>query len=95
MSDTADPHSKASIGHRLQLTRHALGLNQTEFAERARISRTAYNQYESGEKRPSVENAISLCDAYNLTLDWIYRGDPSGLRYQTAEALKSLISHSA
>lgn len=25
---------------------------------------------------------MKLCDEYSLTLDWIYRGDPSGLPYR-------------
>lgn len=91
MTTTADDTDKAAIGQRLLLTRQALGHNQTVFATRAGISRNAYTQYEGGGKRPSIENAISLCDTYNLTLDWIYRGDMSGLPYGTANAIKALI----
>lgn len=92
MADIPTTHDKAAIGLRLQLTRRALSLNQTEFAERADIARSAYTQYESGGKRPSIDNAIALCDAYALTLDWIFRGDLSGLEYRTANAIKALIA---
>ncbi|MBA2126697.1 hypothetical protein DLM45_10785 [Hyphomicrobium methylovorum] len=78
-----------AIGRRLALTRQVLGLQQNEFCERAKIAANTYNQYEKGKKRPSVENAIRLCEAYHLTLDWIFRGDPSGLRYETADAIKA------
>lgn len=86
------PHefAKAAIGQRLTLTRQALGLNQTVFAERAGILRTAYTQYESGEKRPSIQSAIALCDTYDLTLDWIYRGDLSGVRYEIAATIAAM-----
>jgi transcriptional regulator with XRE-family HTH domain len=84
--------SMTAIGARLALTRQVYGLAQNEFCARARIATNTYNQYEKGERRPSVENAIALCDAYDLTLDWIYRGDPSGLRYNTADAIKALKS---
>lgn len=62
---------------------------QNTFCERASIATNTYNQYERGKTRPSVENAIALCEAYDLTLDWIYRGDPSGLRYDTADKIKA------
>lgn len=82
--------SNAAIGERLRLTRQVTGLLQNAFCERAGIATNTYNQYERGHKRPSIENAIALCTAYSLTLDWIYRGDPSGLNYKTADAIKSL-----
>lgn len=78
-----------AIGRRLALTRHVLGLQQNEFCERAKIAPNTYNQYERGKKRPTIDNAIRLVETYHLTLDWIYLGDPSGLRYETANAIKA------
>lgn len=80
----------AAIGRRLALTRQVIGVQQNEFCERARIATNTYNQYERGKKRPSLENALKLCETYGLTLDWIYRGDPSALRYSMADAIKAL-----
>jgi transcriptional regulator with XRE-family HTH domain len=78
-----------AIGLRLLATRLALGFDQQKkFCDRAEIATNTYNQYEQGERRPAVENAIALCDAYDLTLDWIYRGDPSGLRYDLRDKIK-------
>jgi transcriptional regulator with XRE-family HTH domain len=86
-----DPQqSAAAIGERLRLTRDVSGLGQAEFAARANLAANTYNQIEHGKKRPSIEVAIALCVAYELTLDWVYRGDPSGLRYETADAIKAL-----
>lgn len=82
--------SLEAIGLRLELTRQVFGVPQNDFCEKAGIAPNTYNQYERGKKRPTVENAIALCETYDLTLDWIYRGDPSGLRYKTADALKAL-----
>lgn len=81
------------IGYRLQLTRRVWGLQQQEFADRADINASAYNQYERGKRTMSVAHAHKLCDAFELTMDWIYRGDPSGLRHATAEAIKALRAH--
>lgn len=82
--------SPVEIGQRLELARHVLGLQQNEFAAGAGIPRNTYNQYERGKKRPDIDNGIAIALKYGLTLDWIYLGDPSGLRYTTAEAIKSI-----
>lgn len=79
-----------AVGLRLELTRQVLGMAQNEFSLRAKIASNTYNQIERGKKAIGLEKAIALCDAYDLTLDWIYRGDPSGLRYETADAIKAL-----
>lgn len=73
-----------AIGARLELLRRVIGENQNEFAARAGILPNTYNQYAKGKKRPSIENAIALCEVHELTLDWIYRGDNSGLTRRLA-----------
>lgn len=85
-----DSRSHAAIGHRLRLARTVIGSQQADFAAKAGIAQNTYNQYERGKKRPSVDNALKLCDAYMLTLDWIYRDDPSGLPYRFADSLRDL-----
>jgi transcriptional regulator with XRE-family HTH domain len=80
----------AEIGKRLKLTRDAMGIQQNAFAAGAGIPANTYNQYETGKFRPQIDNAIKLCSTYNLTLDWIYLGDPGGLRYEVATAIRAL-----
>lgn len=91
MRDLSSRHKQA-IGQRLALTRQALGLQQNEFADRAGLAANTYNQFETGKNRPSVEAALALKDAYGMTLDWIYDGDMSGLRFQLGDAIKALIA---
>ena len=81
------PNSKEAIGRRLQLTRRALGLTPGTFASGAGIPKNTYSQYESGTRTPALLFAVKLCDRFELTLDWIYRGDPSGLKYTLAEQI--------
>lgn len=88
----SDGREKAAVGERLRLTREALGLAQNEFANRAGLEANTYNQYERGKNMPNLDAAHALCDTHNLTLDWVYRGDPSNLRYQLADAIKALRS---
>ena len=88
-----DPYEGTSldaIGRRLQLVRRVHGMAQNEFCARAGLATNTYNQYEKGKKRPSVENAIALCEQYGLTLDWIYRGETAGLRFAMSDAINSL-----
>lgn len=82
--------SNAAIGARLKLTREVFGLGQTAFCKKAGITQNAYSQYEAGTRRPIIENAIKLVETYNLTLDWVYRGEPSGLNYSLNDALRTL-----
>jgi transcriptional regulator with XRE-family HTH domain len=90
-----DDRTSLGIGHRLTLTRRAFGAQQQAFAERAGVNASAYNQYERGTRVVSGQHAHRLCDAYQLTLDWIYRGDPSGLRHQTWDVIRALDAHGA
>lgn len=79
------PDSLPAIAARLLATRLALGYEkQKDFAAKAGVSPTAYNNWEGAVKRPGVEAAIQLCTAFGLTLDWIYRGDASGLPHGLA-----------
>lgn len=74
---------KQDVARRLLLTRRALGIdNQEDFAEGADLSQPRYNQYETGSRLLTLSAALLLCERYLLTLDWIYRGDPSGLPHR-------------
>jgi transcriptional regulator with XRE-family HTH domain len=81
------PTSKEAIGRRLSLTRRALGLTASVMASNAGINKNTYSQYESGTRVPALPFAIKLCDRFDLTLDWLYRGDPSGLKYTLANQI--------
>lgn len=67
------------VAARLALARKAYGLDQQEFGKRAGLSQPQYNQFETGKRLLTLGPAMRLCEEYNLTLDWLYRDDPSGL----------------
>lgn len=79
--------SKQAVGKRLALTREAFGLRQGEFGKRAGIKSNTYNMIEAGQNYPSIANAHALCDAYGLDFNWIFTGDPSGLKYSLGDLL--------
>lgn len=79
-----------NVARRLTVTREALELSQTEFCEAAGISQPRYSPFESGKRRLTLDAAMALVDRYNLTLDWLYRGDPSGLPMHLATKIRTL-----
>lgn len=82
-----EPTSLKDVSQRLRITREVYNKKQGDFALEASIAHNTYNQYESGKRIPSIDNAILLCQKYDLTLDWIYRGETSGLKYSLAEEI--------
>lgn len=79
--------SRQAIGERLKATREALGLRPMDICRATGIKPSAYSQYEAGQNRPNVEDMIRYAETFHVTLDWIYRGDPSGLPYGLARSL--------
>jgi transcriptional regulator with XRE-family HTH domain len=86
----SDGMTTLAIGKRLKLSRTALGLGQGEFADRLDIARNTYNQYEKGVNKPPVESALKMRELFGLTLDWIYAGDPSALKWELADKIRQL-----
>jgi len=88
-NEALKPTSVPAISARLIATRHALGLSQVELCRRTGIATNTYNMWEKGNGRPELDKAFLLCETFGLTLDWIYRGDATGLPYGIAsKALK-------
>lgn len=71
------PTSREAISARLKVTRLATGMNQTEFAKKVEISLQTWNNYERDISRISLDEALKVCRALKVGLDWIYQGDES------------------
>jgi transcriptional regulator with XRE-family HTH domain len=72
----------AEIAERLKLTRLALGYTQgfiSTLIGSTTSSGQAWENYESGRRRISLNHALALCQKCGLTLDWIYRGNLQSL----------------
>ena len=77
------------VAARLRATRLALGYKtQAQFAETAGVLPTAYSPVEKGVRLMSLQIALSLYDTYGITLDWLYRGDRSGLRASLRDEIR-------
>jgi transcriptional regulator with XRE-family HTH domain len=89
--DTGD--FAADVARRLRLTRVALGYSdrqQNDFAAESGIAQSHYNKFEGGSRLLTLNVAMKLCHRWGLTLDWLFRGDPSGLPYKLANDIKEL-----
>ena len=67
--------TQKSLGRRLAITREALELSAAELCKRIDCKQNRWSQYESGDRRITLEIAERLCDEFGLSLDWIYRGN--------------------
>ena len=79
------------VAERLRITRVALGYKtQAAFSEAAGILRTGYSPVETGSRLLSLQMALLLYDEFGITLDWLYRGDRSGLRASLRDEIRRL-----
>lgn len=62
------------IGRRLKTARKHYGLTQWQMAELAGIGPPTWSEIEAGKKELSKWAAIKLCDALDLSMDYIFRG---------------------
>lgn len=81
-----------AIGKRLQITREAIGITAAQLCRSLDIKPNRWSQYESGERPITMAVANKLCDTYGLTLDWIYRGDPSGLPVRLHQKVSAAVA---
>ena len=60
-----------NFGERLRLLRTRKGLSQLDFAKQIKISKSAVNMYERGEREPSFEVLETIADYFNVDLDYL------------------------
>jgi len=46
---------------------------------RANLKPNRYSQYETGVQALTIDAALTICNEYGISLDWLYRGDRSRL----------------
>lgn len=60
------------LGKRIESERIRLGLNQIELAKRLNLSSSAsISQYESGDRIPSDDIKLKMCEIFNCSLDYL------------------------
>ncbi|MCK8625216.1 helix-turn-helix transcriptional regulator [Apilactobacillus sp. M161] len=55
--------------------RNKSNITQSQFAEILKVSRSTVSGWETGRNVPDIEMIVSICDFFNVSLDYMLRGD--------------------
>ena len=82
--------ARKDVVKRLKTLPAALETTAADICRRTGIKPNAWSQYiaEDGKRKITLAAANRLCDEFKLSLDWIYRGDTSGLQGRLIEKLR-------
>lgn len=59
------------VTSRIRERRLELNMTQSELAKTANLSTAAISQFESGSRKPSFKTIVSLCEAMEVTTDYL------------------------
>ena len=83
------------LSERLKEARLTAKLKQTELAKLSGVTAATISAYERADdgkgKNPSLENALKLAQALNVSLDWLCGTTVSNERVQVSDFLKMLV----
>jgi transcriptional regulator with XRE-family HTH domain len=68
-----------ACGHRMRVTRIALGLSEKEAAEAWCVTLPTYRRYEAGALQRSVGGCLNFAEKFDVSIDWLMAGDPDQL----------------
>jgi len=84
------------FGLRLENLREQYGYTKKEVSFKLGFSANVYGSYEREERRPSYETLIKLADLYNVSLDYLIRGEEYEKSTKTSEhsaVIKKIVNH--
>lgn len=81
---------KKSVGARLSKLLKVLDLKAADVCKQMNFGANTFSQWQSGDRLIQVYDAMELCYAYGITLDWLYRAHYEGMPYDLALKLKGL-----
>ena len=73
---------------RLRETRSLRGLGQVELGELAKIPATSISHFESGKRKPSLDNLRKLADALQVSIDYLLGRTDNLSAHQDAAAYR-------
>lgn len=68
----------AAMGGRIRNARLTAGLSQSELAEKCNLSVSFLGHIERGSRKMSLETLVSVCDALNLSADYLLQDELPG-----------------
>jgi transcriptional regulator with XRE-family HTH domain len=76
-----------AVGERLTRLRESYDMTPAEFCRWTGFGQQAWSNYERGYRLIRLDQALRLGQVTGASLDWIYRGDASGLPFRLASKL--------
>ncbi|MEB1806017.1 MAG: helix-turn-helix domain-containing protein [Bacillaceae bacterium] len=73
-----------TIGERIKELRKSVDLSQKEFSKKIGISQGSLSDIEKGRNKPSIETFIAISNQFNVTIDWIIKGDMSNIKFRNS-----------
>ena len=68
----------AAVGGRIRNARLDAGLSQSELAERCSLSVSLLGHIERGSRKMSLETLVAVCEALNLSADYLLQDELPG-----------------
>ncbi len=78
----------AEVGGRLKKVRNALNLSQVDLCNQINVATNTYNQWEKGRSLLDPLAAVRFANIHGVTLDYLYRGNISGLPYHIVQSIE-------
>ena len=82
---------KSTIAKNIVRLRQASGMTQAELAAKLNYSDKAVSKWERGESLPDVAVLAQIADLFQVSMDWLVRGDSIGA--EPAVKQRSRINH--
>ena len=67
--------NRNEFGKRIAKRRKSLGMNQDDLADKLNISNNHLSSIERGHAVPTIDRFCKICDALNVTPDYLLLGD--------------------
>lgn len=65
------------LGARIAALRKAAGMNQSQLADRLKISPSAVGMYEQGRREPALDTLVALANVFGVSIDYLVTGRPA------------------
>ena len=88
----------ADMGKRIRGLRLQHGWSQTELGKRIGVNKSVISFYELGTRFPTYDNLLRICDVFNVSADYLLRGDViekmsiDALPFDQIHALRTIIA---
>lgn len=81
------------LGQKIRQLRIMHHFSQADLAESIDVSTNFIGQIERGDRKPSIETLVLLCNALNTNMDFILSDSLCGNEDQLSSDILSLLSH--